>query len=359
MTASYPQIPQPKSVRWREFRYRVIPFVAFAIAVVAVVALWNQFAQQGDIVGQVQTNSVNIVTTQAGLVQGLTVVRHDVVRKGQVIATVAAFDPEVTRAAMDAVAADLNVLETRLVWTELGREESSAKMGLDLMAQVNLLNVAQTNLHQAEIVFGRDEELIKPPDPAISQATYDTDRNRRDVLRTEVADRTKLVAEWARKLELLSPLGTNFFNQIHPSIQRDVAARQKELEQVQKPLSLKSPIDGTVSSVLHHADERVPAGAVVATIVPVRSDKIVAFVRQPISVRPKVGDEVTLWTRGILKKSVTAKIITVGTQLETVPTLLLPPGRPTAEVGLPITISLPPELGLLPGETLDIRRVRK
>ena len=39
--------------------------------------------------------------------------------------------------------------------------------------------------------------------------------------------------------------------------------------------------------------------------------------------------------------------------------ILLPPGRPAAEVGLPITISLPAELELIPGETLDIRRVRK
>ena len=325
----------------------------------AVVALWNQFAQQGDIVGQVQTNSVSVTTTQAGLLQGLTVGRHDVVRKGQEIATVLTFDPEVTRAAMDAVAADLDVLETRLVWTELGREESTAKMGLDLMSQVNLLNVAQTNLHQTEIVLGRDEELIKPPNPAISQATYDADRNRRDVLRTEVADRTKLVSEWARKLDLLSPLGTNFLNQIHPSIQRDVAARQKELQQTQKPLSLRAPIDGTVSTVLHHADERVAAGATIAMIVPVRSDRIVAYVRQPISIRPKVGDEVTVWTRGISRKSGKAAILTVGSQLENVPALLLPPGRPAAEVGLPITISLPAELELIPGETLDIRRVRK
>ena len=42
----------------------------------------------------------------------------------------------------------------------------------------------------------------------------------------------------------------------------------RDLSQVQKPLVLKSPIDGTISAVFHRNEERVMAGTTILAVVP-------------------------------------------------------------------------------------------
>jgi hypothetical protein len=111
--------------------------------------------------------------------------------------------------------------------------------------------------------------------------------------------------------------------------------------------------------VLHHSGERVPAGTTILVISSSRADRIVGFVRQPINYHPKVGDTATVRTRTTRRKTGNAQIMKVGAQLEPVNAMLLPVAKPVPELGLPIALTLPPELELLPGELIDIKILGK
>ena len=124
---------------------------------------------------------------------------------------------------------------------------------------------------------------------------------------------------------------------------------------MQKPIVLRAPIGGRISSVIHHAGERVPAGAPILTITSSRADRIVAYVRQPIPWHPKLGDVVSVRTRAGRRRTSDAQIVKVGSQLEPIAAILLPITRPLPELGLPVALTLPPELDLLPGEIVDLK----
>jgi hypothetical protein len=87
------------------------------------------------------------------------------------------------------------------------------------------------------------------------------------------------------------------------------------------------------------------------------SERIVGFVRQPLNIKPKVGDSVEIRSRSSGRASATAKVIQVGTQLEMINPALLPVALQdrVGEYGLPMLIGLPKGLQLMPGETVDIR----
>ena len=87
---SLPPIPTPAGQYWREFRIKLMPLVVFACVLAGMVLMWSHFVQPVSLVGQVETNSVNVVTTQAGLLTELALNRFDEVTNGQIIGQVIA-----------------------------------------------------------------------------------------------------------------------------------------------------------------------------------------------------------------------------------------------------------------------------
>jgi len=352
---SLPPIPTPPGQRWREFRVRVMPLFVFVLALVAMVLVWSRYVEPVLIVGLVETNAVNVTTTQAGLLTTLAVNRFDEVTNGQVLGEVAPYDPQQLQAELAAIESDAYVVKSRMELNELGNLDNSAQLRLNLFLQKALLNMAKVGLQEAEVVVKRDEELMKPPNPVVTTATYQVDLAKRNTLKSEVEDRTKLVEEWSKELDYMAPVRTNVYAQLERVVQDNILRQQEQLRQLQKPIVLRAPINGKISSVLHRAGERVTAGSPVLMITTTEAQQIVAYVRQPINFRPKLGDVVTVRTRTIRRRASDAQVVKVGTQLEAISPFLQATDRPRAELGLPIALTLPPELNLLPGEVVDIR----
>jgi hypothetical protein len=82
--------------------------------------------------------------------------------------------------------------------------------------------------------------------------------------------------------------------------------------------------------------------------------------RQPLGPIPTTNDTVQVRTRSQRRQVASAQILKVGTQLEPINPALLSTDGTRVEVGLPILVSLPPGLRLMPGEFVDlsIRYVR-
>src|SRR6185436_2597931 len=137
---------------------------------------------------------------------------------------------------------------------------------------------------------------------------------------------------------------------IRASVVDAIRAKEKELELTLKPSLLKAPFDGMVSVVHHQAGEKVLRGIPIITVSSPTATQIIGYVRQPIQRHPKIGDEVRVTIRTTPRAYAKGTILKIGAQLEPLNPALLSADTKRMEVGLPIVISLPPGLGLFPGE---------
>jgi multidrug resistance efflux pump len=121
---------------------------------------------------------------------------------------------------------------------------------------------------------------------------------------------------------------------------------------------LKAPMDGIVTIIFHRSGEAVTAGQPILAIATLNPVRIVGYLRPPITTEPTAGMKVEVRTRGLKREVGQAKVVEVGTQLEAVPGSLLGPVKlASVELGLPVDISLPPNLKIRPGEVVDLTLV--
>jgi hypothetical protein len=88
-------------------------------------------------------------------------------------------------------------------------------------------------------------------------------------------------------------------------------------------------------------------------------ERIVGYLRPPLTVEPKTGMSVEVRTRTFQRHRAHAAIAGVGAQLEPIsPTLLaamrLPVSNPPTELGLRVNVTVPAGLTLRPGEHVDL-----
>lgn len=354
-----PPIPTPPSQRWREFRIQVLPVVIFAIVLLMVVVLWRSYVLPASIVGMVQTNTVSITYVQPGLITDIFVKPFDIVTNGQPLCVIHPFSPELTRASMDKIAADMNLLRGRLAINDLRNTESTAKLRLDLIEQRMLLGTAKVRLAEAEIVLDRKTKLRQ--EDIVAQAEFELAKAQRDLFNSEVTDRTRLIEEWDKELAALKPQQAGGGNNLDKLTQDAIAKQQEELNALYQPAVLRSPINGQVGEILQLAGQHSLNRQPIMTINSTRADRIIAFIRQPISLHPQVRDQVTVRTRGNHRQQLLTEIIDVGVQLEPINPVMLPwsNSRRAVEMGLPVAIRMPPDLKLMPGELVELSLVLK
>lgn len=347
-----PPIPTPPSQRWREFRIQVLPTIIFAIVIAMVVVLWRSYVLPANIVGMVQTNAVAITVAEPGLITDMFVKPFDEVTNGQPLCVVRPFSAELTRASMDKITADMNVLRGRLAINDLRNSEAVAKLRLDLLDQQTLLAIAKVRLDEAEIILDRKTKLLN----IIPQAEFDIAKAQRDTFKSEVTYRDRLVEEWDKELNALKPLQTNDASNLDKLIQAAIVKQQEELNALYQPLVLLAPIDGQIGEIFQLAGQYAANRQPILTINSLRSDRIIGFVRQPIVLHPQVGDYVTVRTRGNQRQQLAAQITGVGAQLVPINPVMLPfsNSRRAVEMGLPVSISMPPDLKLMPGELVEL-----
>ncbi len=110
-----------------------------------------------------------------------------------------------------------------------------------------------------------------------------------------------------------------------------------------------------VTLIHHHAGEAVTAGEPIVGIAALNSVRIIGYLRPPLTDEPKIGRPVQVATRGPRRQVGLAAIVEVGTQFENIsPALLGPMKVASAELGLPVSISMPANVPIRPGELVDL-----
>lgn len=114
-------------------------------------------------------------------------------------------------------------------------------------------------------------------------------------------------------------------------------------------------MDGVVSAVYRRPGENVRAGEAILAISSERPERIIGFIRQPLSFEPRVGDPVEVRTRGQQRQVGMGEVLKIGARLELFTQPLRVRGFDSSqERGLPVLVSLPPGLRVHPGELVDL-----
>lgn len=124
------------------------------------------------------------------------------------------------------------------------------------------------------------------------------------------------------------------------------------------PIALTAPIEGVITKIHRFPGDTnavVAAGEPIMTVTAPRPDRIIAFLRQPLTFDPKPGMKVVIRPRARSRKTFDAMIDKVSPQLAPIRGALLPPGQTRIELGLPIIIEkIPADLALYAGEIVDL-----
>lgn len=344
-----PPIPTPASQRWREFRIQVLPFIVFILMLCAIVYLWRSYVRPIGVVGFAETNVVNVTSLNDGMLTDLLVERWQMVKPGQEIAVIANTDPDLIKAQLAVAQTELNLMRARLKADVDRIALSYLQIKIDLRKEQVDRAIAEANLTNASNNFARVAGLTKSGGQ--SQADYDKAKSEKEALEAEVLERTRLINE----LQVTLATAANTASTTGPElVDAAIEAKSRELDVILKPSTLKAPIGGMVSLVHHVKGERILRGMPIVAISDPETRRIIGYIRQPLTTVPTTNDLVEITTSSQPRRVGQGRILNVGAQLEPINPALLSVDTKRMEVGLPILVSVPAGLRLLPGEYVNL-----
>lgn len=346
-----PPIPTPVSQRWREFRIQVLPLIIFLCVLLAVVFLWRNFVAPTGIVGEVESIKADVISLTDGLVAKLNVDRFEHVQAGQEIGEVIGSSEDFLKSSVAAIEADLRVMEARIALDKQRNEQSYHQMKMDVFTERVQLASDRANLIAASNSFRRAEQEFNQAPKLISENDYDIAKAAFETLQASVTERTQLIADMNEALQKLVPANSP---EDKDTVEEAIKTKIKELEETLKPTTLRAPMTGVISTIYHRAGEKVVRGVPILTITALHSDRIVGYLRQPVNTRPTTNDTVIVRTRTQKRQFATGQILRVGTQFELINPALISTDSNRIEVGLPILVSVPQGMKLVPGEFVDL-----
>lgn len=360
-----PLIPSPPGTAFREFRVGVLPYLAFLLAVALTAFAWRNYVGPSALMGEVEMVRTIVSASQPSRLTLLRVATLDRVTSGQPVAELVAADPRYLEAQAALSRARLEFVRVT-VEPKIRRENNQinfTQLRFDwLRARVELATF------RAQLAFAESEadrvtrlSRITNGTPFVSVRDLQLAQRDLDSLRTQILEQGRLVDEISSSIDKLAPDDKKLDDDMPASIRAALAVEQKVLESIEaqlNPTVLLAPIDGFVSMVHRRAGESVLPGEPILTISGTRAEKIVAFLRQPVRLEARVGMAVEIRSRSHHRGSAMGQVLQVGGQMEAILPELMPMrpgGTSVVEYGLPILVSVPPELGLIPGEIVDLR----
>jgi multidrug resistance efflux pump len=295
-----------------------------------------------------------LTAPQSGILKQMLVEPYSIVEAGTPLAVIVPVD----------VRADFDLLRSYFELARLRAQPSLAeenamnyeRIRVELLKTKSELAIAQVKLEQAERDAARNEPLHR--EKLVATDIYELSVNTRDALKTEVAEKTRAVAEIEDRLELLRGIGEPPLIPTLPGsgdwltrLERAHSAAASNLA----PVTLVAPITGMVGYPVRQPGEYVLAGEPLLAVSALQSERIIAYLRQPYVVDPEVGMSVRIATRTGNSQTFESQILQVGAQVEIITNSLgyLRQDVPV-DSGLPIIVEMPPDARIRPGELVDI-----
>jgi multidrug resistance efflux pump len=349
-----PPIPTPISAVWREFRIRVVPGLVFAMVVASVWLIWHYIGKGSGIAGVGEGVRSMVASPALGTLSHLYVEPFQWVEAGDPVAVIVPVDP---RARLDLLQSELQIARLRVEPSIPDQNALSfERVRVEWLRLKQELAMAQVNLQRAEAFLKRNEALVK--ENLVSQDAYELSLRDRDLYQAEITAKTPAIAEIEERLNQLRGVGepqSPGTNQPMLDIIARLDARLAAVQTNWGPMTLLAPISGMVHLVYRQANENVVEGEPLITINSSRSDRIVAYMRQPYPIDPEIGLSVEVVTRTRKKQRFKSKITEVGAQVEMITNALAFVRQELLiDSGLPVVVDVPPDVHIRPGEIVDV-----
>jgi len=345
-----PPIPTPASAQWREFRYQYLPGITFLLVVAVVVFMWRNYVVPPNVLAEVEPIRANVISAQPGLLTSLTVERFQHVTNGQEIAQIQIMETNVLSASLGVIEANLAMKNEQLDLLVRRDNMIYERERLDFLQEQVQFNMNKELLPLYTSNYMRMSNLwFRSTPPLVSAAQYDDAFAQYQKCKAGVEGNALYLAE---KEKALPKLKVDASNLVY-FVTKDIQAQADRLLNAQSNITLRAPIDGIVSVVNHRPGERVIASTPIVVITPLQSDRIIAYVRQPINTVPHLNDWVMVRRQTYKRETGYGKVALVGAQLDQIdPALLL--GSTKTDMGLPFVIKMRDKMDLSPGERVDV-----
>jgi HlyD family secretion protein len=357
-------VPIPLTQRWRDARMRLLPLVVFSAALCVIASLWKEHVAAPTLVGQAEPVLANVSCQKPGVLAQLAVTRFQKVKAGDPVGLIMVADPRVLDSSLAVIRAEIEMLRVNM--KPVAAQQHTAidynRVRLDWMRERAQLASTRVNMQLAESEYHRTDELFKQK--IMSQQQLDQARAAYEGRQREVEELTRLVTEGEENFKTLQLTNANEITKVSEDpLRAAIAVQESKLRLTEaelSPIMLKAPMDGIVSVIFHRSGEAVTAGQPIVAIATLSPVRIVGYLRPPLNGEPQVGARVEVRTRGVHREVGSAQIVEVGTQLESLPISLASPFKlASVELGLPIGVSLPPNLKIRPGELVDMTLLPK
>lgn len=354
MSEHLPPIPTPSAQVWRQLRLQYLPVLVFVTGIVVAALLWTHWVAPPTLVGETEAVRTDVRTTHSGTLMDLNVDLLAPVKAGQAIGRVLVSDPKVLDASLGVIRAEIEVLRST---TNMSFE----RLHLDFMSKRVELVSLQSQLYQAEATLARVASLYKIK--LVTDEEYEEAKNTRDGFQARVKAQQELITRIEPDLQPTKVTdGRTVPTATAAGLIASVKQKEEQLRLIEaqmSPVPLIAPIDGVVTLLHRRSGEVVTTSESILQISATRTTRIIGFLRQPLPVEPKAGMEVQVRTRTFLRRVGVAHVVQVGTQLEPIsPTLLAAMRLPVANIptdfGLRVHVAVPENLGLRPGEQVDL-----
>lgn len=321
--------------------------------------MWSRVVAPASVVGEVEAIRASVISSVPGTLISLNVIRMQRVTNGQCVAVLSTMEPLAASNELAMIEADLKVMKSRMAISDMGNATKLTDTRLALLNERLNVAMAQVNLTQAASEFARTEQLFKEnlvPAGGPARNTLELAQRNRDLYKAEIEQRNRLVEQYEAELKNLTALGGANTNALAESIEKDIDAQKRRFESLNLQIPLRAPIDGYVSVIRCQSGERVSPENPILVIASENADRVIAWVRQPVNVMPKVGDVVQVRRPLISAKTIPATIIQVGGQFEPLAAGVMPLNFMSnrVETGLPFLAQLPKNSKLIPGEPVQL-----
>ena len=386
----------PTSYLFR-LRRHILPILVWLSVVACVVGLFTRRSQRFEVLGIAQGQVRQIASNCTGRLKSVSVQLFEKVSLGQPVAVVdTILDNEQPRAQLQAqlstILAEIEHLTVQLVPTQddllaekadrqTNRLNDSRRFSVDVEnARLEILRLRA--LIETDRIMLEDlalevqtvkellaQEAVAPYELQKAKVQYET-------LATKIEENEQLLEQAKDALTQTQQRRDEYtrYKPHHPSVEdaldvirKAIKIQERRMDELlvqiealepRQALQLTAPIDGVVSQIQHWPGEAVLAGEPILTIAEVKPTEIIAYALEDQVNQIQKGMVVELVKQSEPKKIEIARsqIIYIGPIVEQLPPRLWRnPNIP--EWGRPFLVKAPPQMKLIIGEVVGIRRL--
>lgn len=374
---------KPIPLFWRKWRQHRASIVVWLMAVAATAVLFHWRSQQVELMGLVQGQQVQIMSSRTARIKQLAVTLMDHVEKDDVMAILEDEQPreslQVALAEIDKLQSELIALSTELDQQAVGQAQEwlASKRRLDIdvdSARLRMLELKAV-LEPDRVKLRQMMLQIQAAQDLATQgllASLDLQKTRSDFdgLNQKIRENERLLIQVERDLTMAQQRRealTATRPQIAPESEYDrlltvtrKAIRVQELKvealkQEQAALVLTAPISGQVTNIHKTMGEVALPGESLLVISQPTANHIVTYLPDSAVSALEQGNKVKLLVRRSTSQTAFGQVVAVSNQVTLVPVRLR--ADPRLETwGRQVMIDIPQSLKLVPGELVGIKK---